>query len=661
MPRRAYYVVLAVIVLLGAYLRLVDLGGPSLWHDEILHLDAAERLAQQPWYQLLAGVEEVADWTENGPVYYWLQTLGSKTVAGAAGARLLPAICGILALPLMALCGNLLGGRLVSLVATFVLAVSPLHVYFSREGRPYSLIMLLALLFLYSLLKRDSRLGILTAYGGCIVGAYVGVHTIPILAAFLGLALLAVAWGVWRDGESVLRSPFRHHILAAVLTLALSYSLYMVKSETNVVGSPGIASPVHLSPLSGRAMDRFMASMTTSGHQSVLLGRRSWILIGLSVVGLLAGLRRRPREMVATAGMFLLPAFLSIAALVVVGRWYGLRYTSPALPAFLLLVAVGIVATSELVVRLVGRKMSPEGRNVVTAAGCAVLVLLVVAPNVDAAQADPYRKLDWRGVAGFVKDIAIDGEPIVVPNLWPKICLGYYLRDSQRDLPFKVLKESVERGEWVVGRTPRGWLLTAGFRETGDVRTWMHQFHPVLKYREEEMALFFFPDFVTLMETRFEAGKGAVFERQFEAMGRRFDFDGAEMMLQGQGWSYHEENKEGIEYQWAMGDQAELGLPLGERREARIRFRALPFMYPDALPQSVEVWLNESRLGTIDLPRGWSDHEISVPEATWSSGANMLYLRFARSTIPAEVAKGSQDRRSLSAAFDYLELVDEDR
>ena len=132
----------------------------------------------------------------------------------------------------------------------------------------------------------------------------------------------------------------------------------------------------------------------------------------------------------------------------------------------------------------------------------------------------------------------------------------------------------------------------------------------------EQLALFFFPDFATLLETRFKAGRGDLFERQFTAFGERFDSEGVEMALQGGGWSYQEVNKAGIGYQWALGEQAELGLPI-------------------------------------------AGPEIPVPAASWSSGANILFLRFARSTIPAEVITGSQDRRSLSAAFDYLEVLDE--
>ena len=79
MAHRAYLLALMVVIALGAYLRLVDLGDPSLWHDEIIHRITAESLAQQPWYRHLTGVREVLHGrTENGFVYYGLQMLGQR-------------------------------------------------------------------------------------------------------------------------------------------------------------------------------------------------------------------------------------------------------------------------------------------------------------------------------------------------------------------------------------------------------------------------------------------------------------------------------------------------------------------------------------------------------------------------------------------------------
>ena len=59
MERRIFLGSLALVIALGAYLRLADLGGPSLWLDEILHLRVTQSLSLQPWYRLLTSVREV--------------------------------------------------------------------------------------------------------------------------------------------------------------------------------------------------------------------------------------------------------------------------------------------------------------------------------------------------------------------------------------------------------------------------------------------------------------------------------------------------------------------------------------------------------------------------------------------------------------------------
>ncbi len=674
MGRGAYLLALALVIGLGAFLRLNDLGGPSLWYDEIIHVQAANSLASQPWYRHLTGISEVSGWTENGSLYYGLQILGMRLAPGETGVRLFPALVGIMALPLMALCGQLLGGRIAGLTAAFLLAVAPLHVYFSREGRPYSLLMFLALALLYALLLKGSRRGKVVAYAGCLAAAYVGLHSVPILLAFLALAVLEYLRSL-RQGHTLIKSPYLHYLLAASIALVLVYGLYMTRSKKYTVdldqlqtatheGRSQVSrtqSPVYESPLSRVALQRFLASMTTSGHQSVLPERRSWVLVSLSLVGLVAGMVRRPGEMIATAGMFALPATLSIAALVSVDWWYGLRYTASALPAFLLLVAVGIVVVAKLVGRLLGRKKLEPAREFLTLVAAGTLLGLFAGPNLASARLDAHSKLDWRGVARFFDEVALEDEPILIPNSWPQICLGYYLQELGRDPTFMNLWESSEIGDTTVEKIPRGWLLTAGFRRTNEVRAWMHGFHPVLKKREEEMALFFFPDFSTLLTTRFAAQKGEIFERQFLQMNQRFDFGGAELLLQGGGWSYPEQNTAGIRYQWAQGDRVELGLPIGQPRKALVRFRALPFMYEEAPGQTVEMKLNDFRLTRLELPGGWSEHEVEIPESAWNTGANILRIHFGRSTVPAEVVPGSRDRRNLSAAFDYLEVVTEPR
>ncbi|MEM7587326.1 MAG: glycosyltransferase family 39 protein, partial [Acidobacteriota bacterium] len=598
MERRTHLTVLALIFALGAYLRLVDLTGPSLWLDEIIHLQVTRSLADEPWYQHALGVSEVAGVTENGPLYYRLQIWGQKLAPGELGVRLFPAIVGILTLPLMAVTARRIGGPHLAVVATLLLAVSPLHVYFSREGRPYYLLMTLTLWLLYALLQRGSRTGTALAVSGCLLSAYVGIQCLPVLMSFAVLSTGAALGDLRRrrsapsrDRLAALQAP-----AAACVALALAFGLYMTRSDVNSPlreKAPAQAkvekSPLYQSPVSQRSLSLLLASMTTSGHPTRSLEPRSWLLLALAIAGLLAGLRRRSLGTVLTVGMFLLPTVLSLAALVSVSRWYGIRYTSAGLLPFLLLTAMGLVALAERIGQRLAKRASR--RQVAAWVTSLAVALLLVAPNLEAARQDPFRKLDWRGVAQFFDAIALDDEPVLIPNGWPQLCLDHYLQELDRSVEFVTIWESAELGEQAVTERQRGWLLTAGFRRTNEVRAWMHRFVSVLKKPEEELDLFFFPDFKTLFETRFAAGKGAVFTQRFAEMGQRFEFVEDERLLKGQGWSYPERN-DTASFQWAVGSQAELGLPVdlpadAPPSDATLRLRVLPYLYPEAPPQNL--------------------------------------------------------------------------
>jgi hypothetical protein len=252
--------------------------------------------------------------------------------------------------------------------------------------------MTLAIVLLLALLRRGSRSGIWLAYGGCLLAAYTGIHAVPILLSFAVLSTIGMAWSL-KGGLGLLRSPYLHGVLAAAVALALSYGLYMTQSTANapivfdaepdtgaVDAAPGRwqerSWSKFKSPLTRTNQRRFVASLTTSGHMTVLPVWRSWVLLSLSVVGLVFGLRRRLSGTLVTAGMFLLPAALSILALLPVGRWYNMNYTSAALPAFLLLVALGIKAIAVLVEKVVGGRLAESNRRRLTWATVGILLLL---------------------------------------------------------------------------------------------------------------------------------------------------------------------------------------------------------------------------------------------------------------------------------------------
>jgi mannosyltransferase len=138
--------ILLIILLAGFLLRLYQLGGESLWHDEA----GAIRTASMSIEQI------VAQSSSNDPhppfyyfiLHYWAAFLGNSEIS----IRLLSLIFGLLSIAMIYIVGKLLFDRSAALIASLFLSLSQFHIYYSQEARMYSLINLLSLCSMVSFL-----------------------------------------------------------------------------------------------------------------------------------------------------------------------------------------------------------------------------------------------------------------------------------------------------------------------------------------------------------------------------------------------------------------------------------------------------------------------------------------------------------------------------
>ena len=148
---------LAGIVLLGLTLRVVHLDDKSVWYDEWASVSTLGEPDFSSAFELQRNPDPNAT-----PVYYFLQYYWKKVAGNSLFVlRLLPVAIGILAIPLLYVLGRDLFGAPAGLVAALFLALSHIHIHTSQELRNYGLMVLLALLSMYTLLKvvRDGRPG----------------------------------------------------------------------------------------------------------------------------------------------------------------------------------------------------------------------------------------------------------------------------------------------------------------------------------------------------------------------------------------------------------------------------------------------------------------------------------------------------------------------
>lgn len=142
---RRELLLLAAITLIAAIVRFYKLGQWSFWADE------------------LSTVQGVRDGFNYSLVRQSLSELLIRAAVTSLGvrewsARLLPAVIGILTIPLLYLPVRQVLGSAAAMVAMLLIAVSPWHLYWSQNARFYVLLLLLytlALLAFYWGLERD--------------------------------------------------------------------------------------------------------------------------------------------------------------------------------------------------------------------------------------------------------------------------------------------------------------------------------------------------------------------------------------------------------------------------------------------------------------------------------------------------------------------------
>jgi len=179
--RRQWLVLLAVTGLAFA-VRVLGLDGQSLWRDEI----DAIRFASSPLAELLGMFAQPG---QNGPFYYlvlrpWLGVAGQSAFA----LRFFSLSFGLLTVPLVYQLGRRLFPRLpqVALLAALLATLSPYLVWYSQEGKMYSLVVCLIVLSMERYLAALER-------GGC--GrwlAYVALTSAAFYVHLLGALIVPV-------------------------------------------------------------------------------------------------------------------------------------------------------------------------------------------------------------------------------------------------------------------------------------------------------------------------------------------------------------------------------------------------------------------------------------------------------------------------------------
>ena len=333
------------ILLLGSFLRFHGLGTASLWYDETVQA----RTAETP--DILQSIERVP--RNKPPLFYMAEFIAFRFSPSEWMLRLPSCWSGILSIWAIWYLGMfLLKDSRAALAAAALLAVSPLHITFSQEARPYALAMLFTLLSagaFFAQLDRPRFRGVFFLAGWAALAAWT-------LYFSLLVWLLLAAYGTFylvmpnrlpgaRRGESRSRAVPGSCLVGLGLALVLLFPLIPhIQKQTPSSGS--FPFPSFDAALLARILGWF-----AFGNEQRIVWPMAAAIIALAVAGVWSGFQRNP-----TATVFLLLWFAGLQGLQITGyaladHWIESRYHLHFLPPLLLLCGMGCAGLSDMMKR----------------------------------------------------------------------------------------------------------------------------------------------------------------------------------------------------------------------------------------------------------------------------------------------------------------------
>ncbi len=405
---------LVLVLLLAWALGLHQLGVDSLWLDEILTASTVQA-------RNVNGVlEYLKRWPDVRPLHSLLMYMVWQIGETEFWLRLPSVGFGLLSLVLTYQVGRILLGRAEAAWGILLLAVSPFHLRYMQEARPYTLFLWLSLLSLHLFLWawRSGRWWRWAAFA--LVSA-LNLYT-HYFAAFILAAELGVG-GVLLGQDLGKRNLQRERLVGLVASVA-AIGLAMLPSLPAIIQFPGKDQnndvPAQRLTWSGQFLVDTINQLGVGVKAGPHLTPYTWLLLVLCLVGLLAlGWQKRWKTLL----WIVLWTALPFLVLSLVPSWhvFQIRYVIFVLPILLLAAARGLAVLVDGLAHLL--RSVPNSRPLATGLLTFGVLALSIAPLQSwyARQKQP-----WRELAALLNTYATPGDVVITEPSWFVNCLRYY-------------------------------------------------------------------------------------------------------------------------------------------------------------------------------------------------------------------------------------------
>jgi mannosyltransferase len=458
---------LALVVLVGTLLRFAGLGTESIWLDEATSLMIARM-----------DLTSVVAWAAadiHPPLYYL--TLHFWLVCGDSefAIRALSAVLGVLTIVILYALARELFDPEVGLLSALLLALSPMHIWYSQEARMYAMVAawsLLASYFLVLALRRQRA----RYWLGYVVASALALYTHYFELFVLLFQNLFVLFWLWHNktghrdtsqghNEQWRRKPWLSWVTSE-LAIALLFLPWVPVVYRQVSGGGGGWVEKAVGRPSLRALvDTWLHFSIGLERQfyPAALRRMALVLFAVCILAALTTLlprfRRKPtawsRASLLFCIMYVVVPLLTAWLISQVKPMYTHRYLLPFVPPYCIIVACGLKA--------IGTPYSLFGVkwNWARAAILLFLTLALLVGNWNAWRIG--QKDDWRWASSYVLAHAQPGDVVLFLPRWTAKPFDYYARGqvvTSMDLPVPVTDQAAANVAADIARQfKRVWLI----------------------------------------------------------------------------------------------------------------------------------------------------------------------------------------------------------
>ena len=390
---------LTVITVIGAAIRLIGLGSASFWYDETLSVNIASHTVKEILQARLriqaspASVDYL--YTNNPPLHLLLIHVSQYVSSSAYMVRLPFALAGIATIPMVFVVIRRLFDREIGLWSAAIVALSPLHVAYSRDARPTAFLVIFALLgliFLLDGIESGSRRNWAGFVLVCVLGNWSSYFMLFLVMPAYGVICLSFLIQAWkRSDRTQAWALFVRFSVSCFVVILAALPLFADLKATSEMNEAGIGSGRN--PISSLALSIIYLDFLTNPIPGNLI--TAVLIFAPLMVGCVAMIRARRSGFIVAFIWIIVPFF--VLAIIESNRGVELRYVLFVMPVAVAMACQGLRTIAR---RLV--KRMPTRNPAMMSGGLIAIMLLtslfgLTVPATRALQGQPV-KHDWESL-----------------------------------------------------------------------------------------------------------------------------------------------------------------------------------------------------------------------------------------------------------------------